>query len=104
MPQALVVDDDASSLRALAALIEREGFSTSTATTLESARNELAKAEPDVLLVDLVLPDGSGIEFIKSLEQMAGTDIVMVTGHASVDTAVEALRLGATDYLTKPID
>jgi DNA-binding NtrC family response regulator len=103
MPHALVVDDDASSLAAMAELIAHEGFTTATATTLGDARTCFSIGHLDVLLLDLVLPDGSGLEL---LQEVAGTGVpvVLITGHASIDTAVEALRLGATDYLTKPVD
>jgi two-component system response regulator AtoC len=103
MPHALVVDDDAGALAALAELIAHEGFTTATATTLADARTCFGIGHLDVLLLDLVLPDGSGLEL---LEEAAGSGVpvVLITGHASVDTAVEALRLGATDYLTKPVD
>jgi two-component system, NtrC family, response regulator AtoC len=59
---------------------------------------------PDVLLVDLHLPDGSGIELFKDLEASPATEVVLITGQASVDTAVEAMRKGASDYLVKPVD
>ena len=57
-----------------------------------------------MLLTDLQLPDGNGMELIGELDRAAQTEVIVVTGHASVDTAVEALRVGATDYLTKPIE
>ena len=55
-------------------------------------------------LVDLYLPDSSGIELLKDLELGAATEVVLMTGHADVESAVQALRLGASDYLTKPLD
>jgi DNA-binding NtrC family response regulator len=64
----------------------------------------MAGEVPHVVLVDLVLPDGSGLELLREPAVQAGTDVVVVTGHASVDSAVEALREGAVDYLTKPLD
>jgi DNA-binding NtrC family response regulator len=103
MPHALVVDDDASSLAAMAELIAHEGFTTATATTLADARTCFSIGHLDVLLLDLVLPDGSGLELLQEVA-VTGVPVVLITGHASIDTAVEALRLGATDYLTKPVD
>ena len=103
MPRGLLVDDDANSLRALAELIEHEGFSTTTATTLAEAQAQLDEAPVDVVLTDLVLPDGSGLELVEGAAGV-GAQVVLITGHASVETAVEALRRGATDYLTKPVD
>ena len=74
------------------------------ADTLRSARAQLTRRYPDVLLADLQLPDGNGMELIGDLDRAIETEIIVVTGHASVGTAVEALRAGATDYLTKPIE
>ncbi|MGH7788082.1 MAG: sigma-54-dependent transcriptional regulator [Candidatus Binatia bacterium] len=103
MPRALVVDDDASSLTALGELIALEGFEVRTAAALGDARAAFGLETPDVLLLDLMLPDGSGLELLQEAAGV-GVAVVLITGHASVDTAVEALRLGATDYLTKPVD
>src|SRR4029079_2540900 len=60
---------------------------------------------PDLVLIDLFLPDGSGIDLLKDkTASAAATEVVVITGHASVDSAVQALRMGAADYLTKPVD
>src|SRR5436309_1244180 len=103
MPHALAVDDDPNFLSALAELIEGQGFTTNTACTLRDARTMVSHRTPDVALVDLYLPDGSGIELLKDLELGASTEVVLMTGHADVESAVQALRLGASDYLTKPL-
>jgi DNA-binding NtrC family response regulator len=103
MARALLVDDDSSGLGALAELIEREGFITTTAMTLADGRARIDDAQPDVVLTDLMLPDGSGLELVEAAATI-GAQVVLITGHASVETAVEALRRGATDYLTKPVD
>src|SRR5262245_17744000 len=86
------------------ALVERAGFATRTASSLETARKVLEHESFDVLITDLQLPDGSSLELLPLAEERPVMDIVLVTGHASVDTAVRALRGGAVDYLTKPID
>jgi two-component system response regulator AtoC len=104
MPHALLIDDDANLLSGLAELVGQEGFTTSTAGTLADARTQLAERAPDVVLTDLVLPDGSGLDLLRELESNPATDVVLITGHASVDSAVDALRKGVSDYLTKPID
>src|SRR6476661_4399389 len=104
MPHALAVDDDPNFLSALAELIEGQGFTTNTACTLRDARSLVSHRTPDVALVDLYLPDGSGIDLLKDLELGASTEVVLMTGHADVESAVQALRLGASDYLTKPLD
>ena len=103
MPHALAVDDDQNFLNALSELMENQGFTTRTATTLQAARERLLHEQPDIALIDLVLPDGSGIELLRELEKLP-TEVIVITGHADVDSAVEALRIGAADYLTKPLD
>ena len=86
------------------ALVERQGFETRTATSLESARQALEEENFDLLITDLQLPDGTSLDLLPLMELRPAMDLVLVTGHASVDTAVRAMRGGATDYLTKPID
>jgi DNA-binding NtrC family response regulator len=104
MPHALLVDDDLGFVLGLAEAVQHEGFTVSTATTLAQAREELARQEPDALLVDLQLPDGSGLDLVQPAEGRLPPGVLFITGHASVDLAVEALRLGAADFLTKPVD
>jgi two-component system response regulator AtoC len=105
MPHALVVDDDSSSRRALAKLVAEQGFAVQSAGSLSEARGRLLAEPPNVVLLDLVLPDGTGFDLIQNLrEQDDRVEVVVITGHASVDSAVEALRRGACDYLTKPVD
>jgi len=102
-PRALIVDDDPEIARVLAEVVEREGFAVTCAASLALARQEIAATVPDILLVDIHLPDGSGVELLEGLGP-AAPEVVLITGSASVETAVHALRLGAADYLTKPVD
>ncbi len=104
MPHALIVDDDPGFLQPLTELVEREGFTITAAGSVQEARAQLRSQLPDLLLTDLYLPDGKGIDLLEDLDAGGSTAVVLLTGHASVDTAVEALRKGATDYLTKPVD
>jgi len=104
MGHALIVEDDADSAEMMAALIASEGFTAATAHTLRDARRHLAMREPDIVLLDLMLPDGSGMELFKEPETLANTEVVLITGHASLETSIQALRLGAADYLIKPIN
>src|SRR5512135_315418 len=103
-PRALIVDDDQGFLLGLAELVRREGFVVATAGSLKQAREEIAAEAPDILLVDLRLPDGSGLDLLAGFESAAAPEVLLITGDASVETAVEALRRGAIDYLTKPVD
>jgi two-component system, NtrC family, response regulator AtoC len=102
MPHALIIDDDMSFQLGLAEAVRLEGFTTTTAGSLEEAREELAKAVPDVLFIDLNLPDGTGLDLLQEMETIPET--VLITGQASMETAVQALRRGVADYLTKPVD
>jgi two-component system response regulator AtoC len=102
--EALVLDDEGESRSALSALVGLAGFETISAGSLGEARRRLGEHAIDVALVDLRLPDGSGLEIVRELQERSSAEIVVITGGASVDSAVEALRLGATDYLTKPVD
>jgi DNA-binding NtrC family response regulator len=104
MSHALIVDDDANTRQSLAGLVASEGFTTAQAGGIAEARVQLVRQRPDVMLVDLCLPDGEGMSLIDDLEDRASTEVVLITGHASIDTAVQALRLGASDYLVKPVD
>jgi DNA-binding NtrC family response regulator len=104
MGHALIVEDDADSAEMMAALIASEGFTAATAQTLRDARRHLAMREPDIVLLDLMLPDGSGMDLFKDPETLANTEVVLITGHASLDTSIQALRMGAADYLIKPIN
>jgi len=104
MLHALLVDDDVNFALGLAEVVGREGFATKTANTLKEAKAEIAKSIPDVLLVDLHLPDGSGLDLFRELDGSPGAEIILITGQATVDTAVEAMRRGASDYLIKPVD
>jgi two-component system response regulator AtoC len=105
--RALVVEDDPDSRDALVEVIEREGFQAAAAATLEQARALIGSFRPELVLVDLFLPDGSGLEMLGvALEDdlVEPPDVIIVTGHSSVETAVDALRRGAVDYLVKPLD
>src|SRR5204863_2573042 len=103
MPHALVVDDDLDTADAMAALIANEGFTVATAGSLRDARKQMALQEPDIVLLDLMLPDGSGMELFNDAKQLPNAELVLITGHASLETSIQALRLGAADYLVKPM-
>jgi two-component system response regulator AtoC len=104
LPRALIVDDDQGFRAGLGVLVKREGLDVAEASTLKQARDEIAAHPPDILLVDLNLPDGSGLSLLDDFEHVSAPEVVLITGHASVETAVDALRRGVTDYLTKPVD
>lgn len=101
----LVVDDEPD-LRTLYELtLLREGYRVETVATLAEARSQLQLRGFDVLITDMRLPDGLGMELLRELrEQRRKERTIVMTGYGSADNAVEALRYGAFDYLTKPVD
>ena len=102
--EALIVEDDDATLDALATLVELEGFEVRTASRLSEAYEVLKYRDPQIILTDLMLPDGRGLDLLRSLPETTEAELVVITGDASLQTAVEALREGAYDYLTKPVD
>jgi DNA-binding NtrC family response regulator len=104
MSHALIVEDDRESAEVMAALIATEGFTVATAHSLREARAQLAMNQPDLVLLDLMLPDGSGMELIHDSSELSNSEVVFITGHASLETSIQALRHGATDYLIKPVN
>jgi two-component system response regulator AtoC len=101
--EALIVDDDPQQLDALAEVVQLEGFAVRTAASLGEARERLAERTPDVIISDLMLPDGMGLD-LREHPTAAETEMVLITGQASVETAIQALRTGILDYITKPLD
>jgi DNA-binding NtrC family response regulator len=100
---ALVVDDDREFRESVALLVEREGFTVREADCLATARERLAEAPADIVLIDLSLPDGDGLELARD-DAAAPSAFVVITGNATLDSAVDSLRGGALDYLSKPVD
>src|SRR5690349_3036849 len=100
----LVVDDEPSILSTLKKALSLEGYSVDVAGGVQLAQERLAKRSYDVLLLDVSLPDGNGVELLEKLRK-AGSDaiVIMMSGHATLDTAIRATKLGALDFLEKPL-
>ena len=100
----LVVDDEPALREILTDVVRQAGFSVDEASGVAEATAKLARGDVDVALCDIKLPDGNGIDLVRN-SRAAGieTTFIMVTGFASLETAVEALRAGASDYITKPV-
>lgn len=100
----LVIDDEAALRQILASAISRAGHSVDTAENVKEASSKLVRGDVDVALCDIMMPDGNGVELVRSFRGAGiDTQFVMVTAFASMETAVEALRAGATDYMIKPV-
>jgi DNA-binding NtrC family response regulator len=104
MANVLIVEDDQNSAEMLAELCQADGHVCSIATDLSDARQQALIHRPDIVLLDLHLPDGSGLELFEDATLRGDAEIILITGNASVETSVQALRLGASDYLIKPIN
>ncbi|SER87326.1 two-component system, response regulator RegA [Tranquillimonas rosea] len=102
-PTLLIVEDDAALSRTLGRSFERRGYLVTQAPDLAGAHTAIRSETPDFAVVDLKLSDGSGLECVKALsDQDPDMKIVVLTGYASIATAVEAIKLGACHYLAKP--
>ncbi len=102
-PHLLLVDDDEVLCSVLGPALKRRGFNVTVAPDYESALSAAAAEAPQFAVVDLKFPGGSGLGLVKSLMQVnESMRIVMLTGYASIATAIEAVKLGAHYYLAKP--
>lgn len=100
----LVVDDEALLRRRLAAHLEALGADVTSVETLAAAGNQIAALEFDFVLLDIHLPDGLGLDLLRARTIPPTTGVVVMTAQGGVEGAVEAMRLGALDYLVKPFD
>jgi two-component system response regulator RegX3 len=102
LTRVLMVDDDETHCAALSHLLRPEGFEVHTAPTGATAMKEVIDSGAELILLDLVLPDGSGTELCRALRQRCDVPIIMVTSRSSEIDRIVALELGADDYVTKP--
>ena len=102
----LVVEDELVFAKAVSRRLEREGYACQTVGSLRDAQSELEKQIPDLLLLDMRLPDGSGLDFLQSLRESfePAIPVIVMTAYGEVDDAVTAMKLAALDYLKKPFD
>lgn len=104
-PSLLITDDDTVFCDVLAKAMAKRGFSVTCAHAIEDALKLAETSTPEYAIVDLKLSSESGLVLVEKLKTLdPGTRIVMLTGYASIATAVEAIKLGATHYLAKPVD
>ena len=104
-PSLLLVDDDDDFLNALAPAMRKRWIFVTIASSAESAFEQAKLDPPEFAVVDLKMAGNSGLVLVRQIASLdAGTRIVVLTGYASITTAVEAIKLGATHYLAKPVD
>src|SRR5437870_2678222 len=105
MPSVLIVDDEPAILQCLQEVLQAPEISVLTATTAADGLEAAARLKPDVVILDLELPDFSGLELLQRLHQLdARIPAILITGRGTAATAIQAMTLGAFDYLLKPPD
>lgn len=101
----LLVDDDVAFLTRLARAMDKRGFQTQTADSVAAGKAAVQAQPPAYAVIDLRLEDGSGLDVVEQLrDARADARIVVLTGYGAIATAVAAVKMGATDYLSKPAD
>jgi len=105
MAKVLVVDDEANLRKVLATMLRRDGYDVTVAVDGEQALGEFQKNGADIVVTDMVMPKLGGLELLRALNA-ANPDVpvIIITAHGTVDSAVEAIKMGAFDYITKPFD
>ena len=104
MAQILVVDDEPKMTSLICGELEDEGHKVTTTTRPTEALEFLDKRSFDIVITDLSMPEISGMEILQKALEKEGTEVVMMTAYGTVKTAVEAMKKGAADYLTKPFE
>ena len=101
----LLIDDDRGFSSLAQAALAREGIPVTLARSLHEAREVVERSAPDLVVLDRRLPDGDGMDYLPELKaHLPGTPVVMVTAHGDIQSAVDAIRAGAADYVAKPVE
>ena len=105
MAKVLVVDDEANLRKVLATMLRRTGYEVTVAADGEQGLAEFQKSGADIVITDLVMPKVGGMEILRTVNSSSpDVPVIIITAHGTVDSAVEAIKLGAFDYITKPFD
>jgi len=101
----LIVDDEASLIDFLSLLFEEEGYQVCTASSMSEARERLEATDHHLILCDILMPDGNGLDLLREIKKrQPHAAVIMMTAYTSTKSAIEAMRLGAYDYISKPFD
>jgi len=99
----LIVEDDERLSKVLSRVLAKEGYEVAVAGTAREGIERLSKEMPGIVLTDIYLPDGTGMEILESvMSQSRNVDVIVMTAHATVESAIQAMKAGARDYLLKP--
>ena len=104
IPKVLLVDDEQAFGRAVQRHLEKDGYFCEHVFSLEGAREFLTTQSPSLLILDMKLPDGSGLQLLEEIEEKRDFPVFVLTAYATVNNAVAAMKMKACDYLSKPID
>ena len=105
MQSILVVDDEKSIRESLTGILQDEGFTPASVDSGEKAIEKISEDRPDLILLDIWMPGMDGLETLTTIRDIYPDQlVVMMSGHGTIETAVEALKRGAVDYLVKPLD
>jgi two-component system nitrogen regulation response regulator NtrX len=101
----LIVDDELEIRKIIQEILNDEGYSTSSASSAEEARIKVSKKKPDLVFLDIWMPNEDGISLLKDWTSQPETNfpVIMISGHATIETAIEATKLGAKDFIEKPV-
>lgn len=100
----LLVEDNVQIMRGNERMLKRNGYDIMTAMTLKEARERVAEHKPDAIVLDIMLPDGSGLDFMRELRRSFNVPVLLLTGLTAPEDIVHGLTAGGDDYLTKPYD
>jgi PAS domain S-box-containing protein len=104
-PHILIIDDDPTYRQILCIALEKQNYNVSAAASSKAALSQINKNDFSVVLIDRILKDASGLDLIKEVKRLSpDTECIIITGHASKDTALEAIQMGAYSYLQKPVE
>ena len=104
MAKILVIDDEAAIRRILREILEHEKYQVDDAASAIEALHLVKENEYDAMLCDIKMPQMDGIEFLEESKKISDAPVIMISGHGTIDTAVEAIKKGAFDYISKPPD
>ena len=101
----LIVDDELEIRKIIQEILNDEGYSTAIASSAHEARKQASKKKPDLVLLDIWMPDEDGISLLKDWTKQAESNfpVIMISGHATIETAIKATKLGAKDFIEKPV-